>query len=442
MRWRVNSFSAFQTAAVLMLSVLSSIAIPRSSKSSDLQSSSLSQQQTLFGKRFEPYSEARRDKAFADLQRGRTDRARKIYDTRNGMLANELQIQMSSYTADLAERTSALEEWLAVYPKIPSGSQRFLARHALYIAREKKSNEIVSKVLAAALKNNWFPYPDLTKELELLSSNASLNQSIRDKARLALSKKPLEVDAKFDALLRTAEELVESSRGIARVEIQKLDYKECRLSWEPKFIKGITDADGRLKEHVAQYPKSLSIVVFPEVESKELIDSLNSLTDLYPNLPPESQEIFAARLFALTERLQASNLQVAADTLFWEVYKSLDSTWLEQNDIETKLSSNAGFYVNTGDLAKAEKIYLKVVGIEDLHYGGIPSNDNLRWVLGDLYDRMGNYDESRKQYAIAKEIDERLVRTSIVEANNFMDRDYEIRVGTYKSPYTSDKPLE
>jgi hypothetical protein len=428
------------------------------------------QQQTLFGERFAPYSEEKRTKAFDNLREMRINRDRIIFGTSNGMLAEELQMELIPPTSKIVPpaMAPAFHEWLEVYPKIPSGSQRFLARHALYLASEIRkhlahwkrqpgsdlegesreseftgaqvesssevANQMVSRVLAAAMSNNWFPYPDLTRELELLSGDQSLDQTLANQARAVLTKTPLEIDSKFDALLRNAEVKVESSESLARVETQRVDHTPYRLSWWPKFIEGNKKPDGAPKEQVAGHIETVTTTVLPAAESAKLIDLMNAITDLYASLPDSSKEVFAGRVLGLTEKLQRSNLHVAADALLWEVFRSIDPTWLENNEIETQLLCNSSFYVQNYDLAKAEKIELKVIKMQDLFYGGIPSNSNLRWVLGDLYDEMGRYDESKKQYEIARQIDERLVRTSIVRADESMDKDYKIRTGEYVPP--------
>jgi hypothetical protein len=181
--------------------------------------------------------------------------------------------------------------------------------------------------------------------------------------------------------------------------------------------------------------------VFPDVESANLRDLLRSLTKLYPKLPIESQECFANRLLELTGHLSLSNLELEADALFEVVFKSIDPTWLEHNAIETQLQMYAPQFQNP---LKAEKMLLKVMELQDMFNGGLPYNDNLRWVLGDLYDRMGRYSDSQKQYEIGNEINERRVRTGILRASHLMERDYKIRNGTYvysaPVPYSSSGP--
>jgi tetratricopeptide (TPR) repeat protein len=450
------------------------------------------QSQTLFGKTYLPYSEERREQAFEDLRKLRIERDRRIFGTSNGMLAEELQMELvprQRYSSAPGTISGpVISEWFAVYPKIPSGSQRLLARHALYLATEirgmrtsiyenalvarksparvlagesinsealvkvraakvatdksladediadkvrsaKIANKMVGCVLTAALAHNWFPYPDLTISLKALADDEHLDQSLRKQALAVLARKPLKIDLKIDSMIIEANKLVESGQAKARIESRKSTCKLGQLSWYPKLLKSIQNPDGSLKEEVAEEPSmELKIAVFPEVESANLASLLSSLTKLYPKLPTESKECFASRLLELTGHLRFSNLQLETDALFEVVFKSIDPTWLEHNAIETQLKIYAPQFQNP---PKAEKMLLKVMELQDMFYGGLPSNDNLRWVLGDLYDRMGRYNDSRKQYEIGKEIDERLVRTSILRASDSIERPYKIRNGTY-----------
>jgi tetratricopeptide (TPR) repeat protein len=451
----------------------------------------------LFGKTYLPYSEERRQQAFEDLRKLRIERDRRLFGTSNGMLAEELQMELvprQRYSSTPGSIPGpVISEWFAVYPKIPSGSQRLLARHALYLATEirgmrspiyenalaarkrtaeilagesitseaitaeaivkgraakavtdksladeviadklrsaKIANEMVGCVLTAALAHNWFPYLDLTISLKALADDVHLDQSLRKQALAVLARQPLKIDLDIDSMISEADKLVKSGQAKARIESRKSAYKLGRLSWYPKFLKSIQNPDGSLKEQVAGEPSmEFKTAVFPEVESANLTDLLSSLTELYPKLPIESKECFASRLLELTGHLRFSNLQLETDALFEVVFKSIDPTWLEHDAIETQLQINAPQFQNP---PKAEKMLLKVMELQDMFYGVLPYNDNLRWVLGDLYDMMGRYNDSLKQYEIAKEIDERRVRTGILRASDFMERDYKIRNGTY-----------
>ena len=428
------------------------------------------QKQTLFGEKIEACRQSR-DQAFDDLSRLRTDRARKLFGTKNGMLACEVQEQMFLPTL-YRPKAEAIEEWLNVYPKIPSGSQRCLARPAIYCARlmsdrgrfsprhgllepEKAqvqgatndanasaSTKIIASVLQSALANNWFRDASLDEELRALMRDRTLSQKLKDQAGEVLAQQPPNIDAEFNSVLRSTEDLTKPTEGLARTKKRKVDWRHHRLSWERTFRAAITEPDGRLKEHVGTSVKEIKTTKIPADMSAKLANSLNSLSYFYCRLPASSQEIFAGRILRVAQQLQFSNLHPAADALLWKVFDTIDPTWLEYSEIETNLCQSSPYYSQTYDLAKAVKLELKVIEIEDLHYGGIPSNDNERWALGDLYDEMGNYEESRKQYEIAKEIDERLVRTGILDASEFMDRDYDMRMGKYVSPYTAEHPQE
>ncbi len=221
------------------------------------------QEQTLFGKQFEPYSESRRDRAFEDLAKLRTDRALKLYGCSNGMLLYELEGQLRELASDseLAAIAPIFKEWLSVFPQSPAGSQRWAARHALFISRQmraqssssggtnsvdakshspivventaclKMANEMTSKVLAAALQSNWFPYTDLTQELQLLLTDPKVDPSMKKQAETVLSRKPLAIDTTFDESLRDAEFLTKISQPLGRIEIQKLDYEPYQMEW-------------------------------------------------------------------------------------------------------------------------------------------------------------------------------------------------------------------
>jgi hypothetical protein len=273
-------------------------------------------------------------------------------------------------------------------------------------------------------------------------SDPTVSQRLKDQANRVLAQKQPVIDVEFDSLLSSTEELLKSTEGRFPTKTRKVDWRHHQLSWYPKFLAAITEPDGRLKEHVGTTLKKVEIVMFPAEASAKVADSLNSLSYFYRMLPDSSKEIFAGRVLRIAQQLQFSNLHAQADSLLWVVVVTMDPTWLESNEIESNLNQSSPYYSQTFDLAKAVKLELKVMEIQDLHNGGMPSNDNLRWVVGDLYDEMGNYTESRKQYHIAKEIDERLVRTGISDANEFMDRDYYTRMGKYVSPYTADHPLE
>ncbi len=178
--------------------------------------------------------------------------------------------------------------------------------------------------------------------------------------------------------------------------------------------------------------KSVSFHVLPETESVKLLKAINLVYDHYAKLSSPSKEVFAGRVLGVTADLQYSNLHTAADALLWKVFRSIDSTWVEHNDIESQLLNNSSFYEQTYDLPKGEKILLKVIEMQDSFYGGIPSNDNLRVALGDLYDEMGKHTQAQEQWEIAKAIDERLVSTSIIRADQVMERFYSLRTGTYR----------
>ncbi|HEY9717053.1 MAG TPA: hypothetical protein V6C69_06280 [Trichormus sp.] len=430
--------------------------------------SAAEQKQTLFGEKIDPCRPTA-EQAFDDLRKLRTERARKLFGTKNGMLAAELQDQMFLHSAQSYQpNAEALDEWLSVYPQIPSGSQRYLARYALYHARMmldrngysrhhtepdrtkiqeaphadvSPSTKIIACVLRAALANNWYRNADFDAELRAVMNDRILSQELRDQAKEVFAQPPPAIDAKFDSVLRSTEELVKPIEGLARTEKRNVDWRHHQLSWEPAFRAAITEPDGRLKEHVGTAVKQVKLIKIPSDTSAKLADAFNTLSNFYCSLPASSQEIFAGRVLRVVVPLQFSNLHLTADALLWKVFDTIDPTWLEYSEIEAHLLQSSPYYAQTYDLAAAVKIDLKGVEIEDLHNGGIPSNDNDRRGLGDLYDEMGNYEESRKQYEIAKEIDERLVRTGILDANEYMDRDHNIRMGKYVSPYTADHPL-
>ncbi len=425
------------------------------------------QQQTAFGKKFAPYSEQRRKEAFEELRKMRLEQDR-ASPTKNGMLADELLRDISEdINADPPKPVAPmLEEWLTVYPKIPPGSQRFLAVRALYLANTLKSpqatrpsgrrsvypvpakkaasqstayemppkalvDKMIACVLNAAVANDWFPRTDLTRELQQVANDSNLDQKLRDNAARSLDKKPLPIDSHFDELLTTTEWMLTHDRLTAHKKIQRVNYKPYQLSWQRKFDKENALPGGKLKEQVAGPVKQIKVRVFTPADSRRLKDLLSELKYFYETLPNSSKEIFAARVLAVTSELLRSNLSSQSDDLFWQVFASLDPKWLEHDEILLELMYNHSFYLQTYDLPSAEKILLKEIEMQDLFYGGIPSNLNLRYVLGDVYDEMHRFKESKEQYEIAREIEERLIRTSIVRANSLMERDYQIRCGTY-----------
>jgi tetratricopeptide (TPR) repeat protein len=421
------------------------------------------QEQTLFGKKFPTYSQAKRDESWEVLRELRTSRARILYGDANGLLTLELQnqVQKYMYKPEAPEMEHAAEEWLEHYPHIPSVDQRWLSRHALFIARETRApyvrpprmgceyppknlprdpgkppaftTKMISSVLDAALAGHWLPYPDLTEELKLVAEDKSLDGALREKAKTVLAQKSPESESNYDSMISVTEELADSALNHAHKQVKKMFAKPC--SWWGKFESAITNADGTLKEAVAglQYPIQEITIESDKLES--LRQDLDSLARMWDRLSSESKELFAARTLKITGELQDSNAHVEADRLFWKVFDSIDPTWLDENQVEYQLSLNQSCYRRQNELAKNLKIQLKCIEMRDEQNGGIPWDSNQRYVLGDMYDLIGKYAESKQQYEIARRIDERQVRTCILEANHFMDRDYEMRMGTYTGEY-------
>ena len=202
-------------------------------------------------------------------------------------------------------------------------------------------------------------------------------------------------------------------------------------SWWPKYVASLKNPDGTMKEEVgAGYSDTITTKIIAPEEAQKLTVLIGKLQNAFTKLPEESKERVTAELLKFTGTAFYTNVQQPVESLLWCVVEAIDPTWLEENAIET---SFPGVYFY-GDVNKAEKLYRKQFAIQDMHYAGLPKNSNLRYILGDLLDRHGRTAEAKKWYEEARDIDDRLVRTGILEKNEYTERDYNIRSGKYTSP--------
>jgi len=199
---------------------------------------------------------------------------------------------------------------------------------------------------------------------------------------------------------------VTSSLPLARRETQQLDYKPYYLSWW---------RDGSADVH---FRKTMNAAVLSKNESEKILEILNSLINLYPTLSPANQHLVATRIMDVTPKLLETNLHFATDTLFWEVFRSIDLAWLEDSQIEAALGANNSFYFQTWDLSRSEKILLKITEIQDFFDGNMASQVNIRTVLGDLYDLMDKPEQAKQQYEIANAINEKLVHDGFLDGSS------------------------
>ncbi|MBS2007133.1 MAG: hypothetical protein JST01_08830 [Cyanobacteria bacterium SZAS TMP-1] len=375
-----------------------------------------------------------------------------------------------------ANEQQSIERWLAEFPKLAANQQSAIAPRALYCAlvlRKKKqrrliprrcsfgyvpedpslveadeaksldiSTQIIATVLDAALTGDWVPTDQFTANLRRILLDNTIDEAQRAKARKLLTKAPPADWKQFKQALTSAQVQVKAALAHARKKETAIPDPLPPPSWQAKFMKSITEPDGRLKEHVAQAGTPTQIMhTFPLAEASRLTVCLAHLGELYQQLKPVRQEIFAADLIHLASDLQLSNVGIAAEKLLWRVFDTIDVKWPEHNAVESELQSYPfGYRVSTAQ--KKIKLYRKVLELEDYYNGNQPTNSNLRWVVGDLYDQTGKYKESKEQYDMARAIDRRCTSKGNSQYVPFADRDYAIRMGTYVSPYTADHPLK
>jgi tetratricopeptide (TPR) repeat protein len=409
-----------------------------------------------------PQLSERRKKALADMARQRLERDRKFFGTKNGMLAIDLENQFfgpfwgHEITTD-AE--AALAEWQTVYAKIPSACQRYLAPGALGVANQillvvsqsgafmsdmdaakvreaehKKwqpiADKITSSVLNAASANNWLLSPQMKSELQSTISKND-NPNFRKQAQEILERKPPQVDVEYDRLLSDTMTLVAAQMDRAPTKNVKLQKQE--NSWLPNYFASLNDPDGKLKKEIlASTPTEIPIKVIPLEHVTEVNLKIRSLEDCFARLPDSSKERVTADTLKFVESAFASHAQVAVESLLWRVVNAIDPEWLEYNAIALP---NVYYF---GDVDKAKKLCLKKIEILDMHsFGGIPENSQARYELGDVLDRNGRRVEARRWYEEARKIDERQrVRMDSQENTEFMDHEYNMRIGNLK-PATS-----
>lgn len=408
--------------------------------------------QKLYGKNIEPYSEARRKAGILAGQKFRKERARSLFGYSNGMLAQEIQQQLNP-DANALELTLAIEDWLAVYPKIPSGSQRFLATHAVSLADriEQRMSPGGKKLRYSSFGIQQREPVSLVEKTKLLELANKMKFEVSTAAKNnhwipgqyignQFTQAPTQADLNFKKTLTETEQLIIACKARAEVKTEKLFPKPPVLSWWPSYIASITNPDGSLQEEGgAKQRDDITLIKFAPNDSDRLAYLLNALSKLYLLLPDTSKEAFAGPVLGCTKELQYSNLQSETDDLFWNVFNSINPTWLEHNEIEFQLHQNTSYYFQK-EQAKAIRIFQKIMELEDMFDGGLPHDPHLRILVGDLYDQMGMYKDSRKQYEIAKEINERLVGSGIIEAHEYMNREYRIRMGILKEIQIKSKP--
>jgi hypothetical protein len=369
----------------------------------------------------DPYTavenQRKRAKFFDDCAERRMHKDRMHFGMTNGLLAQELQMRLGGDLTD--NRTdrliSVVTEWLEVFPKIPCASQNYLAGQALHFAKELHNDKVEAQSRYGLVEAR--PHPSWTNEYSYLG--AKMEACLAAAAtKAALTMVPEENAFQARTLTHDLEAKLTQCFPSKQTTMQQVYPIRTTTKPSKKNLKGagkdrsseLSPSEGKVEEG-ANLPSQMEISIFSDADSKKILDMVKSLTKLYPTLGDNTKHENTAKLMNLTAILLRSNLHDAGETLFWELYNSIDLAWIDLGSIAGGLGANSAYFWQSNHLESAEKVMLKELEVVDFNDQNMATQVNLRIVLAQLYDQMGRKKAAKKQYLAAKKYNDILLNS-------------------------------
>ena len=372
------------------------------------------------------------------------DEVRSRFGSSNGLLAFELLLSISyDLRTDLVgnrERaiSANVKELLDIYPKIPAESQRHLASQAIDIGYQlvaSKSprgpvlgSKTIACVVKAAAKNHWSDYKSLpvawpyslNAALGKVATDEKIKHSVRSKAQYALTHQEI-------SQAPLVAPVVADLEAILKEEWPPKQSGEEAIDWSlrmPSWTKGRPEqpADTPPEKRRATFAKSITFYTFPGDVSPKIRNDLEALSKLYPTLSEAAQYSYCARVLDMTEKLLCTDVHKEADTLFWKVFPIVKIGWLDNGQICSSLMGNHGYFFQPGQLPKAKMILIKAIAFNSAGMGGF-TETNLRIVLAQTCDMMGDYNEARQQFQIVRQLNEKKHADALSDPDSYTQND-------------------
>ncbi|MBS1955772.1 MAG: hypothetical protein JST89_16430 [Cyanobacteria bacterium SZAS-4] len=382
------------------------------------------------------------------------------------LLASDLCLRIShdlnQENVDKVTLVKTIEEVLSLYPVLSAQNQRCMAYRMLALGnlfldgspiikpdppprghfdfKSKKfidanlGNKLIECVLHAAKNGHWPADESLMSALNAVASNTELNSETRTELENVQQSIKLEkTNYNVRPIIASLKSITEANWATATQYQKPMPWKQYPLSWEKYLPAQPADTPAELKRGAMAH--SIIIKEFPKPAAAQIRDSIEQLSKIYPTLSEFDQHDVCVSIMDVTQTLLRTNLNDAADSLFWLVFPSIKVGWLDNGSVAGGLLGNYSYYVQAYRLPQAISIVQKVIAFESAGDYNQASEINRRTVLGDAYDMHKERARAKEQYVIVDRLNEELHRKGFFDEQSYnMYRDeMKVRLTEYRS---------
>ncbi len=366
------------------------------------------------------------------------------------LLASDLSLRLThDLRQEHVERTSTVktvEEILSLYPVLSSQNQRYMAYQVLALGNlfldgspiikpeasqraysEIKSdkfidadlgNKLVDCVVQAAKIGKWPADESLTVALNAVASNKKLRPELRtdiQSTQRSVASGPTNYDVR--PIIANLKSITDANWAGAPEFQMPLPWKKYPLSWE-KFVP-VQPADTPPEERRATMAHTMIIKEFSRPTAKQIHESVEQLRKIYPTLSEFDQHDVCTSILDVTQKLLRTNLNSDADSLFWLVFPSVKTGWLDNGSVSSSLMFNNSYYEQAFKLPASIAIVQKTIAFETAGNYNQASEINLRTVLGDVYDMNKERRKATEQYMLIERLNEELHQKGFFDAQSY-----------------------